>query len=862
MIILDLFFNLSFLVALCAVAGYIDRWLINSRDTRNIIQGLLFGTTAILGMLNPFVLQEGIIFDGRSVVLSISGLFYGPIAAGIAAGMTLIARLIIGGPGQWMGISVIVSSALVGIAFHQKYKNQIHSIHLITLFIMGIFTHLLMLGFTILIPGAYRRDVFKIITLSVLVVYPLATVLIGKILSSLYELTYTYQLLKEKEEKYRLLVENQTDLVVKVDKSGHFLYVSPSYCKTFGKTEEELLGKTFLPLVHEDDRAATLEAMKNLYYPPYECYIEQRALTAQGWRWLAWADKGIVNDLGLVTEIIGVGRDITHEMETRLALQESEDKFRTVAETANAAIFIYKGEYFVWANPYVENLTGYTPEEIVKMKFYEIVHPEHREMVKERGSRRQQGELVPRRYEFKIITKQGETRWISFSGNVVNFGGGPAGLGTAFDITNLKESVEQLEEARTQLIAQNEELITLNEELSESVDKIKSLNEELREALEKAETSDRLKSAFLANMSHELRTPLNGIIGFADLLLQNEYSEEEKLRFSNLILKNADQLLELITEIIDLSKIEAGIITLNETQFSIGGLLEELFDNFEPQASEKGLKFVLNSCSAEAPTQIFADRSRLRQILNNLLNNAMKYTTQGTITLGCFSNTQGYKFFVRDTGPGIPDKEKELIFERFYQIEKYNTASRSGTGLGLSIVRSLIQQMNGQVWVESEMGKGSTFYVLIPYKDIPKATANVIDKYTQEMKYKFPGKVILIAEDDETNRTLIEAMLMGTEANLLFAKNGKEAFEAMDSPNHSVDMVIMDLRMPIMDGLEATQKIKQINPKIPVLAQTAYAFEHDREKALAAGCDDYISKPFKREALLEKIAQLLNVSSN
>lgn len=862
MIILDLFFNLSFLVALCAVAGYVDRWNFIVKDSRNIIQGLLFGTTAILGMLNPFVLQEGIIFDGRSVVLSISGLFYGPVAAGIAAAMTLITRLIIGGAGQWMGMGVIVASALVGIGFHQRYKNQIYNLKFKTLLLMGIITHVIMLGLIILIPGVYRRDVFKIISFSVLVVYPLSTVIIGKILSSLHELTYTYQLLKEREEKYRLLVENQTDLVVKIDKSGHFLYVSPSYCKTFGKTEEELLGQTFLPLVHEDDRAATLEAMKNLYYPPYECYIEQRALTAQGWRWLAWADKAIVNELGVVTEIIGVGRDITHEMETRLALQESEDKFRTVAETANAAIFIYKGEYFVWANPYTENLTGYTPEEILKMKFYEIVHPEHREMVKERGLRRQQGIAVPRRYEFKILTKQGETRWISFSGSVVNFKGGPAGLGTAFDITSLKESLEQLEEARTQLMAQNEELTTLNEELSESVDKIKSLNEELRKALVKAETSDRLKSAFLANMSHELRTPLNGIIGFADLLLQAEYSEEEKKRFSKLILINADQLLELITEIIDLSKIEAGIVTLNETHFSIAELMTELFANFEPKAAARGLKMVLQPCPADAPGQIFADRSRLRQILNNLLSNALKYTQQGTVTLGCLSNTQGFVFFVSDTGLGIPENEKELIFERFYQIEKYQTESRSGTGLGLSIVRSIVQQMNGRVWVESELGKGSTFFVLIPYKDIPKATEANIDKYPTEMKYKFTGKTILIAEDDETNRTLIEAMLIGTEARLLFASNGKEAVTTIESHDSSVDMVVMDLRMPIMDGLEATRLIKQINQNIPVLAQTAYAFEHDREKALAAGCDDYISKPFKREALLEKIAQLLNISVN
>ncbi|MDN5329771.1 MAG: hypothetical protein PWP35_1558 [Bacteroidales bacterium] len=862
MIILDLLFNLSFLVALCTVAGYIDRWGVKTRLSRDVLQGLLFGATAILGMLNPFVLEEGLIFDGRSIVLSISGLFYGPVCAGIAATITIIVRFFIGGVGQWMGASVAFSSALIGIFFHLKYKNQIHKLTNKTLLALGLITHIVMLALVVLLPNTYRKDTLQTIAASVLVAYPLATILIGRILGSLKELTYTNTLLKEREEKYRILVENQTDLVVKVDKMGRFLYVSPSYCKMFGKSEEELLGQTFLPLVHEEDRVATLEAMKSLYYPPYECYMEQRAFTVNGWKWIGWADKAVLDEFGMVTEIIGVGREITTEVETRKALEESENKFRTVAETANVSIFIYKGEYFVWASPYSKVVTGYSPEELLKLRFFDIVHPEHRELVRERGLKRQQGEIIPKRYEFKIITKQGEIRWVSFSGSIVNFMGGPAGLGTAFDITSLKESLMQLEEARSQLLTQNEELTTLNEELAESVEKIKKLNEELQEALQKAETSDKLKSAFLANMSHELRTPLNGIIGFADLLLNNEYTESEKVRFIKLILINADQLLEIITDIIDLSKIEAGILSINETYFTVSELLRELLDNFYPKATEKGLELKLQNCPKDAPAQIFGDRNRIRQILTNLLSNAIKYTYKGSVTFGCSSGIQGFTFYVSDTGLGIPENEKELIFERFYQIEKYQTQSRSGTGLGLSIVKTIVEQMGGKIWLESELGKGSTFFVLIPYKDIPKATITNIDKFNGEMKYKFPEKTILIAEDDESNRTLIEAMLLGTEANLVFAFNGKEAAQAVENNKENIDLVVMDLRMPIMDGLEATRKIRQICPSMPVLAQTAYAFEHDREKALAAGCNDYISKPFKREILLDKIAMLLNVPIN
>lgn len=855
MIVLEIIYNLAILVAISIIASFVDRQLRDKIILRQVLQGLIFGTTAIVGMLKPFVLTEGLFFDGRSVVISTCALFYGPVGGSISALMTLIVRSIIGGSGVWMGISVILSSALIGSLFYTIHQENTYKIKYKHLYAMGIIVHATMVVLMMLIPKSFRHETFSTVAFTVILAYPLANVLMGSIIKTQSEITGLLKRISESEAKYRLLVENQTDLVVKVDAQGYFEYVSPSYCRFFGKTEKELLGNLFLPLVHEDDREPTIEAMKKLQFQPHICYIEQRAFTSKGWRWIAWADTAILNHKGKISHVIGVGRDITELKETIRALEESENKFRTVAETANSAIFIIRGEYFIYTNPYFEILTGYSNADLAEMRFFDLVHPDNREMVKERGLARQKGEKIPPRYEFKILHKSGEVRWISFSGSIINYQGETASMGTAFDITSLRTAIHQLEEAQSQLKAQNEELQSLNEELEESLQSIQELNKELKISQAKAEESDRLKSAFLANMSHEIRTPMNGIIGFADLLLSPRYSENEKNKFIRLILSNADHLLEIINDIIDLSKIEAGFLSLTEERIDISPYMNDIVSSFRPKASEKGLTLSFIQPQSAFPRFITSDPIRLKQVLNNLINNAIKYTDKGNIEVGIQLSEGFFRFRVSDTGKGIEKGLLRKIFERFYQISDNQIESRSGTGLGLAISKSIVSHMKGSIWAESEPGKGSTFYFTLPVNSTRHQESETV--IPKNMEYIWTDKTILVAEDDATNKILIEAILKSTGARLLFAVTGQSVIDTVGQ-EPAIDLIVMDIRMPGLNGLEATKIIRKTHPNLPILAQTAFAFEHDRQKAINAGCNDYISKPFKKIQLLEKIRRLLD----
>lgn len=326
MIIIQLIHNLAILIAISIIAGFIDkRW---NRITLKgqIIQGFLFGFTIIIGMMHPFVLAEGIIFDGRSVMLSLCALFFGPVASIIAAIMALIYRIYLGGGGTITGVSVITTATTIGLIYFYLRKNNFLKITILNLLLMGLAVHFVMILLLFTLPSKMQLYSLRIISFTVIVAYPLATILIGKILKDQEDNERMIKEIKESESKYRLLIENQSDLIVKIDKENRFLFVSQSYCSTFGKKESELIGKIFIPLVHEDDRNKTLEKMEALKTPPHFCYLEQRALTVNGWRWLGWADNATIDENGEITEIIGVGRDITERKENEEKIQHLNEE--------------------------------------------------------------------------------------------------------------------------------------------------------------------------------------------------------------------------------------------------------------------------------------------------------------------------------------------------------------------------------------------------------------------------------------------------------------------------------------------------------------------------------------------------------
>ncbi len=326
MIVIDLIYNLTLLIAISILAGFIDkRW---GRETINgqLLQGLLFGITAIIGMMQPFVMTEGIIFDGRSVILSICALFFGPISALIAAIMATFYRIYLGGGGVIMGVSVISASTIIGLIYYNLRKTRFIPINSLNLFILGIVVHLVMILLMFTLPTKLQFITLKIISFTVIIAYPLATVLMGKILKDQEDNENLIKEIKESESKYRLLIENQSDLIVKLDNSGKFLYVSQSYCQFFGQKEIELIGKVFLPLLQDEDKDLTTKTLNSLKISPYKSSIEQRALSVNGWRWISWAYQAVTDNNGEIKEIVAVGRDITERKDYENRIQELNEE--------------------------------------------------------------------------------------------------------------------------------------------------------------------------------------------------------------------------------------------------------------------------------------------------------------------------------------------------------------------------------------------------------------------------------------------------------------------------------------------------------------------------------------------------------
>lgn len=383
----------------------------------------------------------------------------------------------------------------------------------------------------------------------------------------------------------------------------------------------------------------------------------------------------------------------------------------------------------------------------------------------------------------------------------------------------------------------------------------KETEKKLIEAKDKAEVSDRLKSAFLANMSHEIRTPLNAIVGFTELLADTE-DKEEKESYAKIVRENNEMLLQLISDILDLSKIEAGTLEFTYGEVDVARLCEEIVQTYGMKVQNSPVQVRLDDCLPSC--RLFSDKNRLMQVIGNFMNNAIKFTSKGSITVGYrLEGKDTIKFYVKDTGCGIPVEKQEAIFQRFVKLNNFV----QGTGLGLSICSSIVKQMGGEIGVTSTEGEGSCFWFIHPYapeKEEETFTQKVdeILSLPLEMDANKEKTVILVAEDTESNFLLIKNIIKDRYV-LLHAHNGLIALDMLEK--NDVDLILMDINMPEMDGLTATKEIRRKGILIPIIAVTAYAFDGDKQKALDAGCSDYVSKPIKPKELLSTIEEYLEV---
>ncbi len=392
-------------------------------------------------------------------------------------------------------------------------------------------------------------------------------------------------------------------------------------------------------------------------------------------------------------------------------------------------------------------------------------------------------------------------------------------------------------------------------EIELQYERYKEINAELEKAKVKAEESDRFKSAFLANMSHEIRTPMNGILGFASLLKKQGLPYDQQLKYLSIIEKSGERMLNIINDLIEISKIESGQMSITRSRTNINEQIEFIHAFFRPEVEKKGMRIFYNSGLSEKDAFVETDREKVYAILINLVKNAVKYSHKGTIEFGCQKSGEFLEFFVKDTGIGISRDKLNDIFERFVQAEDYLRSKYEGAGLGLAITKAYVEMLGGKIWVESEPDKGSQFHFTIPYKPFSGLKNFSPAMISESSVDGIPNNLkVLIAEDDREAAMLLRLMLERRSKKLMHVVNGTEAVEACR--NHpDFDVVLMDIKMSEMDGYEAVRQIREFNQSVIIIAQTAFAMAGERERALEVGCNDYLAKPIVGDELIKVIGR-------
>jgi PAS domain S-box-containing protein len=640
--------------------------------------------------------------------------------------------------------------------------------------------------------------------------------------------------LKASEEKFRNLFHNHSAVKLIIDpENGNIVEGNKSAADFYGWSVETL-------------QKMNISQINTL--PPEDIKIvinNVLALKAKYFEFQHRKSDGSLVDVEVFSSIIKIGdknflHSIIHDISEKKKAEEKVKLLSRAVESSSVSITITDSEgKIIYTNPFFSKITGYSLEEvqgknprILKSGFHS------KEFYKKLWNTILSGKDWTG--EFQNKRKNGELYWVNavISPIINNYGA----------VSNFAAVEEDITER-------------------------KRIMEELGIAKEKAEESDRLKSAFLANMSHEIRTPMNGILGFAELLKTPGLTGSEQEKYIGIIEKSGIRMLNIINNIIDISKIEAGLMELNIKESKINEQIEYIYSFFKPETEAKKIKLSFKTSLPPEKAVIKTDCEKVYAILTNLVKNAIKYTEEGgSIEFGYYPITESkpneLKFYVKDTGIGIPKDRIEAIFERFIQADIADKMAYQGAGLGLTISKAYIEMLGGKISVESEEGNlsagqtgGSTFYFTLPYNTEPpsgtiESPSETIESPAEQTEKKGEDRKlkIMIVEDDEVSVMLIERYIKIFSKEIFKAHTGYEAIEICKA-NPDIDIILMDILIPGVGGIEATKQIKEFNKEVVIIAQTAYALFGDREKALEAGCDDYISKPINRaklQAMIQK----------
>ena len=538
---------------------------------------------------------------------------------------------------------------------------------------------------------------------------------------------------------------------------------------------------------------------------------------------------------------------------TVLALKQREERFREITETAPGVFWVIDAKDFqvLYISPAFENIWGRSTEALMinPYDWSDAVHPEDAKRTRDAFFQLLENGFYDE--EYRIVRPDGSIRWIHDRGAPVrDESGSPVRLvGIAEDITTRKNHEEAV---------------------AQYAERLEKANSDLETANRTARSASEAKSNFLANMSHEIRTPMTAILGVSDVLLEPDLPESERTSAVDTIHENGQHLLTLINDILDLSKIEAGMLEIERKDCRPAEVLESVTTLLAGRARERGLTFEW-ACDTAIPATFSCDPVRLRQILINLAGNAIKFTQRGGVRIGVALKDVILEFSVRDTGIGMSEEELVRLFQPFTQANGSTTREYGGTGLGLTISRRLARLHGGDIDVESVKGEGTVFFVRIPASDFDPALIQRVVPGESTRRVKKAAKAlpilagrVLVVEDNTTNQKLVDRILSRAGLEVTIANNGAEAVEMAEAARQdgvSYDGILMDMQMPVLDGLSATRRLRELGHTLPIVALTANAMASDRDDCLNAGCTGFATKPIERRKLLETLEALFNAAT-
>ncbi|MDA3943055.1 MAG: PAS domain S-box protein [Bacteroidetes bacterium] len=637
------------------------------------------------------------------------------------------------------------------------------------------------------------------------------------------------QVLQASEERFRAIFDQAPIAFAMLDLQGHPILSNKRFSKMLGYSKDELAKMLFTEFTYPEDIDKDLNQFTDLKAGKISSYsLEKRYIHKNGN--LIWANLFVtaLNDSnGVPQEIIAMVEDITEQKKIHNEIKFQADLLNNVGQSVIATDL--PGKVIYW-NKAAEKIYGWSTAEAIGESIMDIIQPSEEQAIDNMNTLSAGKTWVG---EFDVKRKDGSS-FPAFGTNtpILDSNGKLNGfIGISSDITERKKA-----------------------EL------------ELIEAKEGAEESDRLKTAFLANMSHEIRTPMNGILGFTELLKEHGLSGKEQQEYIKIIEIRGARMLNIINDIISISKIESNQIEITLSEVDINRQIEDIYNFFSLEAENKKLSISFKNGLPASEAIIQTDSTKVYAVLTNLVKNAIKFTQKGSIELGYLKKEGFLEFYVRDSGSGVRTEQKDMIFERFRQGSESLTRNYEGAGLGLSISKAYVEMLGGKIWVTNNNNNngdasGATFYFTLPANHI-KQSEN-ISQHVQPVeasKNEFRKLKILIVEDDKNSELLISKLVEGFAGKVLKATTGIDAIEVC-LRNPDIDLVLMDINMPRLNGYEATRKIREFNTEVVIIAQTAYALSGDREKSLAAGCNDYITKPIGRKNLEKIINKYFSASA-